>query len=95
MKRDIFARLQAVERAILIAESVHADSTTLDPYKEANHMDEMQELYQLRAELKECLLPDTNRTLQRRQRAATHEEALKLSHLYFLESNEVATDGED
>ena len=95
MKRDIFARLQAVERAILIAESVHADSTTLDPYKEADHMDEMQELYQLRAELKECLLPDTNRTLQRLARAAKQEEDLNLSQLDFLESNEVETDGED
>ena len=95
MKRDIFARLQAVERAILIAESVHADSTTLDPYKEANHMDEMQELYQLRTELKECLLPDTNRTLRRLARAAKQEEDLNLSQLDFLESNEVETDGED
>lgn len=94
-KEEVFLRQHAIQVAIMCVESMHADSTTLNPVQEADHFNIMQPLYRILGELDAEAHDFVDADLQALAKQAAEEEPdLNLSQLDFLESD-VVTSGKD
>lgn len=89
---EIFLRQNAMKVAIMCAEAMHADNTTLDPMQEADHFDVMKPLYRILGELDAAAQAFVDADLQVLAKQVEEESDLNLSQLDFLESDVMQDD---